>query len=504
MNIYSSKQRWKWFLFVVVIAIFVVTFIYSNVVVKRIADEERHKITIWADAIQRKAALVNYTEEFFESIRAEERRRANLLAKAYNKLAKAGDHEDIGFYLDIISNNKTIPIILTDENRKINGAINVEFSTDTVKYLEGELLEEFSQYSPIAINYYGNKYSYLYYKESRIYTDLRDVLEDLIESFFNEVADNSASVPVIITDSTKTKIILSGNIKLDDNFSSHQTDSLIFDMSLYNNPIEIYISGVGTSYVFYKESKLLSQLRLFPYIQFAAIAVFLLVSYLLFSIARKSEQDQVWVGMSKETAHQLGTPLSSLLGWIEILKSQNVDQSVIQELKKDVDRLDIITQRFSKIGSDPELKDENLYEVIEGFVDYLRARTSKKVNIFVINLDDKEIIVPINKYLFEWVIENLCKNSIDAMSGEGNITIEMMSEKSKVFIDVSDTGKGITKKEYKTIFKPGYTTKLRGWGLGLTLVYRIVRKYHKGDIFVKTSQIGKGTSIRIILKKLKK
>ena len=504
MNIYSSKQRWKWFLFVVVIAIFVVTFIYSNVVVKRIADEERHKITIWADAIQRKAALVNYTEEFFESIRAEERRRANLLAKAYNKLAKAGDHEDIGFYLDIISNNKTIPIILTDENRKINGAINVEFSTDTVKYLEGELLEEFSQYSPIAINYYGNKYSYLYYKESRIYTDLRDVLEDLIESFFNEVADNSASVPVIITDSTKTKIILSGNIKLDDNFSSHQTDSLIFDMSLYNNPIEIYISGVGTSYVFYKESKLLSQLRLFPYIQFAAIAVFLLVSYLLFSIARKSEQDQVWVGMSKETAHQLGTPLSSLLGWIEILKSQNVDQSVIQELKKDVDRLDIITQRFSKIGSDPELKDVNLYEVIEGFVDYLRAMTSKNVNIFVINLDDKEIIVPINKYLFEWVIENLCKNSIDAMSGEGNITIEMMSEKSKVFIDVSDTGKGITKKEYKTIFKPGYTTKLRGWGLGLTLVYRIVRKYHKGDIFVKTSQIGKGTSIRIILKKPKK
>lgn len=501
MNIYYSKQRWKWLLFFFVAAIFTASIIYSNFVINRIADEERNKIKIWADAIQRKAAIVNYTNEFFERIREEERRRANLLAVAYNKLAQAGSSEDITFYLELISNNKTVPVILTDEKLNINGAVNVDFSLDSIKVLDGELLEEFSVYKPISINYYGRHYMYLYYKESKIYTDLRVVLEDIIESFFNEVVVNSASVPVIITDSTRTQIISSGNIAVDSVTSKLEVDSLIAEMAHQNPPIEIEISGIGKSYVYYKESVLLSQLRYYPYIQFGAIGFFLIIAYLLFSIARRSEQDQVWVGMSKETAHQLGTPLSSLLGWIEMLRIQNVSEDIIKELEKDVHRLEVITQRFSKIGSSPELKPENINTVVNDFIYYFKNRTSKKVKFYIYNANDVETTIPLNRYLFEWVIENVCKNAVDALAGDGNIQIDILSDSKNVYIDISDNGKGMLKKQFKTIFKPGYTTKQRGWGLGLTLAYRIMKKYHRGDIFVKSSQSGKGTTFRIVLRK---
>lgn len=501
MNIYYTKQRWKWILIGLVTSIFAASIVYSNFVVKRVSNEERDKIKIWADAIQRKAAIVNYTEEFFERIREEERRRANLLAKAYNKLATSGSSEDITFYLELISNNKTIPVILTDEERNINGTVNFEINTDSVRVLEGELLEEFSQFKPISINYYGKHYMYLYYKESQIYSDLRTVIDDLIESFFNEVVVNSASVPVIITDSTKSQIITFGNIQLDSLLIVEKSDSIIKDMSQQNPPIEIQIHGLGKSFVFYKESVLLSQLRYFPYVQFFAIAVFLLVAYLLFSISRRSEQDQVWVGMSKETAHQLGTPLSSLIGWIEMLRLQNVSEEIIAELEKDVQRLDVIAQRFSKIGSSPELKKENLVKVINDFVEYYKTRTSSKINFYIYSDPADEINLPLNRYLFEWVIENLCKNAVDAMSGAGNINFEITTDSKRAYIDISDTGKGLAKKDFQTIFKPGYTSKPRGWGLGLSLAYRIIKKYHKGKIFVKSAQVGKGTTFRIVLRK---
>ncbi|MDD2344893.1 MAG: HAMP domain-containing sensor histidine kinase [Bacteroidales bacterium] len=501
MNIYYTKQRWKWILIGLVTSIFAASIVYSNFVVKRVSNEERDKIKIWADAIQRKAAIVNYTEEFFERIREEERRRANLLAKAYNKLATSGSSEDITFYLELISNNKTIPVILTDEERNINGTVNFEINTDSVRVLEGELLEEFSQFKPISINYYGKHYMYLYYKESQIYSDLRTVIDDLIESFFNEVVVNSASVPVIITDSTKSRIITFGNMQLDSLHITEKADSIIKDMSQQNLPIEIQIHGLGKSFVFYKESVLLSQLRYFPYVQFFAIAVFLLVAYLLFSISRRSEQDQVWVGMSKETAHQLGTPLSSLIGWIEMLRLQNVSEEIIAELEKDVQRLDVIAQRFSKIGSSPELKKENLVKVINDFVEYYKTRTSSKINFYIYSDPADEINLPLNRYLFEWVIENLCKNAVDAMSGAGNINFEITTDSKRAYIDISDTGKGLAKKDFQTIFKPGYTSKPRGWGLGLSLAYRIIKKYHKGKIFVKSAQVGKGTTFRIVLRK---
>jgi signal transduction histidine kinase len=245
----------------------------------------------------------------------------------------------------------------------------------------------------------------------------------------------------------------------------------------------------------------LTQLFYFPIIQFGVIALFLFVSYLAFSTSRKAEQNQVWVGMSKETAHQLGTPTSSLMANMELLRLKNVDETLLSELEKDVQRLEKITDRFSKIGSAPKLQRENIIKVITDTISYVRARSSEKV-IFETNFSENDqIFVPLNIHLFEWVIENLCKNAIDSMGGIGNISIHLDDRIQFLFIDISDTGKGIPKSKFKTIFQPGYTTKQRGWGLGLSLSERIIESYHRGRIFVNHSEVNKGTTMRIVLKK---
>lgn len=225
------------------------------------------------------------------------------------------------------------------------------------------------------------------------------------------------------------------------------------------------------------------------------------MSYLLFSIARRSEQNQVWVGLAKETAHQLGTPISSMMAWVEFLRTRDVGEGTIEELEKDVNRLNTIAERFSKIGSVANLKTENLVEVIYNSVAYLKTRTSQKVIFTVTPAQGAIILIPLNRQLFDWVIENLVKNAVDAMAGQGQITIEMTEEDKSVIIDVTDTGKGLSKKKFRTIFNPGYTSKKRGWGLGLSLTRRIVQEIHDGKIFVRSSLSGKGTTFRIILKK---
>jgi signal transduction histidine kinase len=276
---------------------------------------------------------------------------------------------------------------------------------------------------------------------------------------------------------------------------------MIAAMQTQNKPINIDLSGHGKSFVFYKNSYLLTQLKYYPVAQFFIIGLFLLVAYFLFSTSRKSEQNQVWVGMAKETAHQLGTPLSSLMAWVEILKMKNLDADTISEIEKDVRRFEIITQRFSNIGSLPKLETGNIITAVYDAVAYMQARTSKKV-LFSINLPkETEYLIPLNEPLFEWVMENLCKNAIDAMDGEGKIDIVMANENNHFIIDVIDTGKGIHKSKFKTVFKPGYTSKERGWGLGLTLCKRIIEIYHNGKIFVRASTIGKCTTFRIILNK---
>ena len=252
---------------------------------------------------------------------------------------------------------------------------------------------------------------------------------------------------------------------------------------------------------FYEESGVLKRLRYFPYVQSLFIFFFIAIAYMIFNFGRKSEQDQVWVGMSKETAHQLGTPISALLAWHELIKDREELQDIMLEVKKDLSRLEMITQRFSKIGSIPELQEENVIPIIYDFIGYLQTRISSKVEIRIMNQSDEVILLPLNRYLFEWVIENICKNSVDAMDGAGVIIIEVIEEGNYVHIDLSDTGKGITSRNMKTIFKPGYTSKNRGWGLGLTLAKRIIETYHKGKLFVKSSIVDRGTTMRITLKK---
>jgi signal transduction histidine kinase len=299
----------------------------------------------------------------------------------------------------------------------------------------------------------------------------------------------------------------------DDHFkpiSSRNLDSLkslnqeylhnqVIEMKTEHEPIEIHIGSIK-QYILYRDSDLLVRLRYYPYFQLGVIALFLLVSYLAFSNSRKAEQNQVWVGMAKETAHQLGTPLSSLVAWLEFLRMKGMSSDYTNEIEKDINRLQTITERFSKIGSAPSLTKVDVHEVMRHSVDYIRTRSSDKL-IFELVEPSTQIFAPMNVPLFEWVIENILKNAIDAMSGNGKITITFTNQQQFVYIDIADTGKGIPKSSYKTIFKPGFTTKSRGWGLGLSLSKRIIEEYHDGQIFVKNSELNKGTTFRIVLKK---
>lgn len=252
--------------------------------------------------------------------------------------------------------------------------------------------------------------------------------------------------------------------------------------------------------VCYDDSTILKRLAYYPYVQLEVVLIFVVVAIFALLTSKKAEQNKVWVGLSKETAHQLGTPISSLMAWIEILKENYPDDDLIPEMDKDVKRLQLIADRFSKIGSLPEPVPSSLSDVVDHVIDYMDRRTSSKV-LMTKKFPQNDIIVNLNASLFEWVIENLCKNAVDAMEGEGHITIEVLDLPGKAVIEVTDDGKGIRKKDISSVFKPGFTTKKRGWGLGLSLAKRIVEEYHHGRIFVKRSEVGVGTTFRIEIKK---
>jgi len=502
VDIYLRKRRWKLILFGIAVIIVAASLYYTNILVDEIRKDERKNVEIWANAIHHKADLVNVTNKLFEQIKDEERRRVLTLAAAQRRIITATSNEDLNFFLGIIANNTTIPVIQTDDKGFIVSSRNVNFGGDSLKKrLEGKLLKDFTVYAPIVVNYYKDKKIYLYYKDSNIFTELKQVIDDLIKSFFSEVVLNSASVPVIITDSTGRMVTAFGNIP-EKKMNNHAfVVKTLHSMASQNNPIRVNLANTGVHYIYFEDSFLLKQLRYFPYVQLAVISIFLFIAYLLFSYARKSEQNQVWVGMAKETAHQLGTPLSSMVAWIELLKLKGLDNETVTEIEKDVQRLETITDRFSKIGSAAKLEKLNIVKVIHQAVAYISSRTSQKVRFEVSPPLSKVIEIPLNLHLFEWVIENLCKNAVDAMEGSGLIGIEITEDTDHIHIDISDNGKGIPKSRFKTIFHPGFTSKSRGWGLGLTLSKRIVENYHNGKIFVKSSSLGKGTTFRIIMKK---
>ena len=257
---------------------------------------------------------------------------------------------------------------------------------------------------------------------------------------------------------------------------------------------------VGSQLVCYDESIMLKRLSAWPYVQLGIVLIFVVVAIFALLSSKRAEQNKVWVGLSKETAHQLGTPVSSLMAWVEMLKEQYPEDDLLPEMDKDVKRLQLIAERFSKIGSLPEPVEASMNEVLAHVVDYMDRRTSSQVQM-IRHLPDHEVIVRMNASLFEWVIENLCKNAVDAMEGAGTITLTLAEETQRVVIEVQDTGKGIKKKDIGNVFTPGFTTKKRGWGLGLSLAKRIVEEYHKGRIFVKSSEVGKGTTFRIEMPK---
>jgi signal transduction histidine kinase len=331
-----------------------------------------------------------------------------------------------------------------------------------------------------------------------------DAQEQLIKSdenldFFLKVLSNNETIPVIVVDSADN-IMFSRNLNPSKTDNQKYINRKLRQMKEENDPFEIVISKEDRQFLYYGHSIILNKLVYYPYVQLAIILLFIMVSYFAFSASRKTEQNKVWVGLSKETAHQLGTPISSLLAWLEIMRSKKTDQEMLNELEKDIKRLEKITERFSKIGSKPILNKENIREVIEHVIKYLKTRSSDKV-LYYTHLPQDELIIPLNAELFEWVIENVCKNAIDAIDGSGKIDISITDHTQVVYIDIADNGRGIPKSKYKTIFKPGYTTKERGWGLGLSLSKRIVEEYHRGKIFVNDSELDHGTTIRIVLKK---
>lgn len=325
-----------------------------------------------------------------------------------------------------------------------------------------------------------------------------------------EIINKNNSVPTILV-GTDGNIIYYNNIDLDKNWSEARQKNVLEEelreMKLAYPPIDILLRDdstgevFGTQKVYYHNSYLLSQLTVFPYIQIFVVAIFAFISYLAFNYSRTAEQNRVWVGLTKETAHQLGTPLSSLMAWIEVLRDDPdiKNKGIVDELDKDIKKLRVVTERFSSIGSTPTLKNENVLQLVNNVVGYLQPRVSSKV-VFEVYALSESISAKVHAPLLEWVIENLCKNAVDAMGSTGTIAIKILrGSDNKVFIDISDTGKGIPKANITSVFRPGFTTKKRGWGLGLTLAKRIVEMYHRGRIFVKASEENKGTTFRIEL-----
>ncbi len=402
--------------------------------------KRRWKILLLLGAVIIGAASLGYTNWLVKRMAAEEHKNVKIWKEAMNLILNSD--EDLFLPSIIIDNNNNIPIIVTD-------------SLDNI------------------------------------------LIDKNIGNRENEM------IQITEYDSLNNTIVTTLNIPVSDNNRIRVLEKELEKMKDYAPAILLNseFPGTETQLLYYRESWLLRNLRLFPIVQLAVIVLFILVSYFAFSSSRKAEQNQVWVGMSKETAHQLGTPISSLLAWIELLKMQDVKEEIISEFEKDIQRLEKITERFSKIGSAPELLRDDLRDVIISTINYLESRSSKKVQ-FSLDFDqDQYFFVPHNTALFSWVIENLCKNAIDAIDSKGMINLHLFEKGDLIVLDVTDTGKGIPKGQHKTIFEPGFTTKKRGWGLGLSLAKRIIESYHKGKIFIKNSEPGNGTTFRITLPK---
>lgn len=456
INIYATKQRWKMLLFMLAIVIGIGSLMYTNKLVKMLSQEEKKKVQLWAEATSLLAQEDAATKElnlYFskQPLSPDEKNRSKLWGEASI-------------------------IIKYDKNGSEN--LFLYLTKEKISHEQKQLIQLRGE---SVINLEKNE------------TAMQD-----LNLYLTQVIQDNTTVPVILLDGEGN--MLSRNLDSIKINKKGYLENQLEVMREQNPPIQLIVSKGQKNYIYFKESTILTELKWYPYIQLGLIIILILVAYFAFSSSRQAEQNQVWVGLSKETAHQLGTPASSLSAWVEVLRNHVKDESIIAELEKDVNRLKIITDRFSKVGSMPKLGPVNLRLVLENVIEYIQNRISYRSEI-QLKLSNDNIIIPINISLFEWVVENLLKNSLDAMQGQGLLSINVSEHKEEVYVDIVDSGKGIPKKLFKTIFKPGFTTKSRGWGLGLSLAKRIIEMYHKGKIFVLHSEIDKGTTIRIILKK---
>lgn len=516
MNLYSNKQKWKIVLLVVALILVALSLWVSNSTVQKVSDRERLRAKQWADAIKKKAELVAFTNKAFNQLREYERHKIQLYLDATQEISKPilGDAiPDYTFPLKIINDNTDIPVILVDDQNMISGSINLDFDTSALRLLypnatrkelvvhfEDSLLQLTKKWSanhpPFKIEVVEGLTMTSYYTDTKRTVRLERERDSLINAFNSELIQDTRLIPVVLMNQeTDTLVAANLSIRKTDAKHIHET---IKNLSRINDPIRISFGKNNHNLLYFDNSDELKQLQFYPYIQFFIIGLFILIGYLLFSTFRKAEQNQVWAGMAKETAHQLGTPLSSLMAWVQLLESQNIDPSILSEMQKDVERLDNVSQRFSKIGSETQLKPNDIQETVQYVIDYLRPRISQKVHLSR-TLLPAPIMVSHNPPLMEWVIENIVKNAVDSMESQGAIHLEVSTSPEWVHIDISDSGKGLSPNQFKTIFKPGYTTKKRGWGLGLSLVKRIVKEYHSGKVFVLRSELGKGTTFRISL-----
>ena len=505
MKTYLKNPKWIW-LFLIIGFVFVFFSMWQiNSMTNRLRKEEQRQVELWAKAISQKSEIVQKTKDLYIKTIEDERQDMQKFVEAYKIIISQPEDVELTspefkFYTDIITDNKTIPVIITDEFNNIQFSQNIDIP-EGQNVLVGDLFKRFSVFPPFEYTVYGMKFR-LFYAESEIYENLKDVLDQVIYTFISEVTDNSISIPVIITDFSQTKILAYGN--MDSNqISPANYKATLSKFSKNSTPIKIALPMKQNGYIFYEKDTNITMLKYYPYLY---TFVFLLFVFLVFQSLRAmkmTEQNFLWTGMSKETAHQLGTPISSLFAWIELLKANPDNQQACEEMNKDAERLKIVSQRFSQIGSKPTLKSQDIIQIINDSVAYIQHRSPKNINFITHLIQDKQVLIPCSRTLIEWSFENIFKNAIDAMEGSGTITLNFEEDKKKIYIDIIDTGKGLQKKQFKKIFKPGYTTKKRGWGFGLSLVKRIIEDYHKGKIYVKSSVVGQGTVFRIEFSKTK-
>lgn len=506
-KLYSNKQKWKIALSIVALLIIGLSLWYTNYITQKIQKDERLRVEIWSETVQKQAQLVNLTNQTFEQLKTEERKKIELWSGAIKELGK--EQTDYTFLSSIAASNKLPSITETiDRNKyvsKVYSSHNLalkktDFSSDSL-YQDSlkKLAAKWDKTNPpIRINSIFNQTSIIHYGNSKLFGELKAKSDSLIKSFNSELVENSALLPVVFIDSA-TRNIIASNVEANIINDSTKRAQTITAMRAENGKIDVSLGNGVKGEIYYFESQTLKQLRYYPWVQLGIIILFLVIAYFLFSTFRKAEQNQVWAGMAKETAHQLGTPLSSLMAWIELLRLQGVDESSLSEMDKDIVRLNTVTDRFSKIGSQVKNTPQNVSDLVEKSREYLSKRVSKKVEL--IQNGETHAIALVNESLFEWVIENLTKNAVDAIQGEeGSIIYTISTEHDNIYIDIADTGKGIPANKHKSIFSPGYTTKERGWGLGLSLVKRMVEDQLNGKIIVKSSELNVGTTFRITLK----